>query len=427
MNFLKNLKSASYTRIILFLVLSLFIFFTYVGPLGYALVVSFGGLMCVFHLRNVRHIYGIVIVLGLCLLWIIFRSSMLSDLQSGADFSQYQTWEDQEWLKMMFQSVLYTAFILAVFDLKDDEAFKLMKGLPIALVALSLWILADVLSNASIYRFISAHIYQIIRPDLAMVKLSIASYAFVLLYWPIVMLSKINHPRLGIIFFSAIVIIAIMTGANAPLIALLVSSLVFFSLKAVPVPLRKTVYLWLAFVTAAVILFTPVAVHALERLGVMAYFKTKLPASWDARIDIWTFSAQKIFEKPWIGYGFDTSRLMGPPIPLHPHNMALQIGMELGYIGLSLLAAFWIVLILRIAKTKDSFEAEADITEIGSYYAVDTRPYAMATASAFFTLAMVSFGIWQEWWLALSVICASILIMTQKAIRNDDKVSNPTI
>ena len=129
------------------------------------------------------------------------------------------------------------------------------------------------------------------------------------------------------------------------------------------------------------------------------------------RILIWDFVAEHIHQHPIVGWGLDAARnLPGgkdpvvlhfcPPspaagavalgstiLPLHPHNAILQIWLELGGIGalLSFGPAF-----LAIAGTFRRPEWRTRLTQ------------AMITASlgATLSIALVSFGIWQEWFLA---------------------------
>ena len=121
-----------------------------------------------------------------------------------------------------------------------------------------------------------------------------------------------------------------------------------------------------------------------------------LPLSWAQRLHGWAEVASRIPERPFTGQGFDASRVLDVErlvggqlldvVPLHPHNGGLQIWYELGAIG-ALLAS---VLILRIG---DLFMDRV---------AVERRSYAAATGivAAFACMNMMTYGIWQEWWLA---------------------------
>lgn len=123
------------------------------------------------------------------------------------------------------------------------------------------------------------------------------------------------------------------------------------------------------------------------------------------RLLIAKFVLEQIVEHPWLGWGFDASRDMhagmfeelvkGSRIPLHPHNAALQIWLELGVVGVVITAGV-IVHTLRSALR----------------FAATSRAAAVAAASfaGYTVIALLSFGIWQNWWL-VTVWFAAILAM----------------
>jgi O-antigen ligase len=125
------------------------------------------------------------------------------------------------------------------------------------------------------------------------------------------------------------------------------------------------------------------------------------------RIHIWNFTAERILERPILGWGFDSSRAMpnfgeqaffgdGRVIPLHPHNAPLQVLLELGALGG--LVVFALLLVMTRPLTR-------------------APPPARVCGQAMFvcTLAIAStaYGIWQNQWLAL--IAASVIVFLSVA------------
>jgi len=145
-----------------------------------------------------------------------------------------------------------------------------------------------------------------------------------------------------------------------------------------------------------------------------------LPPSAVHRLVIWDFAAARIAEKPLAGWGLEASRAMpggraqpdaatldrlninAPAqraflvlphvevMPLHPHNGALQLWLELGGIGALIGAA--LMLALGVAASRSAAPA------VG----------AGMLASAAVT-GMLSFGLWQAWWVA-SLLLAMIAL-----------------
>lgn len=120
------------------------------------------------------------------------------------------------------------------------------------------------------------------------------------------------------------------------------------------------------------------------------------------RLFIWDFTESKAREKPWIGWGYASSKVIPggqEPIilpnqstpedwtylPRHPHNALLQIWLELGIVGVVLTALMLIV----------------------AYYWLETnirgktaRACYLAFFSAYYVVGLSAFNVWQEWWVA---------------------------
>lgn len=119
------------------------------------------------------------------------------------------------------------------------------------------------------------------------------------------------------------------------------------------------------------------------------------------RLYIWEFTAERAGERPFLGWGLDSSRSIpgaeelvlpsGPQLSLHPHNAALQVWLELGAFGAMALAMF--------------------IWFTGRGVAAISDPLARAGAAGAFAgalcLAFLSFGIWQNWWIATLALTAA--------------------
>ncbi len=143
-----------------------------------------------------------------------------------------------------------------------------------------------------------------------------------------------------------------------------------------------------------------------------------LPNSAIHRIIIWQTTAEHIRARPWLGHGFDTARSLYPQkttmkfilakptvggmagfeaelIPLHPHNMALQVWLEMGALGAGLAMAALLSILAALSR------APLDATERAAGY-------------GFFVAALViaatAYGAWQAWWLSALGLNAAFLV-----------------
>jgi O-antigen ligase len=121
------------------------------------------------------------------------------------------------------------------------------------------------------------------------------------------------------------------------------------------------------------------------------------------RLLIWRFAADRIAERPVLGWGMDAARAIpggktdfndilptlhypghAEALPLHPHDAALQWQLELGIPGLALALAIIAFVVYRIGW-RDELPAHA-------------RAAALALCGSALIVALLSFGIWQAWW-----------------------------
>jgi O-antigen ligase len=143
------------------------------------------------------------------------------------------------------------------------------------------------------------------------------------------------------------------------------------------------------------------------------------------RLEIWSFVAEHIGQRPVAGWGLDAARrlpggttpviihrcdeadrpdgiaLSNHALPLHPHNAVLQVWLELGGIGVALgfgplIFAIW-----------HAFRVPAWRTG-------PVQAMIAATAAAAVSIAMISFGIWQEWFLSGLFISTAFVVMSAR-------------
>ncbi len=148
-----------------------------------------------------------------------------------------------------------------------------------------------------------------------------------------------------------------------------------------------------ALLSVLVIVTAPLTFARFDRVSDFLAAADWVKQSAGHRLLIWSFVGDRIAEHPFAGWGLDASRaipggadLIEPGetwLPLHPHNSALQLWLELGVPGAVLFA-------LLIGRTWLALAA-----------APWPRLFAAAAAgslAAAFVASFATYGIWQEWW-----------------------------
>jgi O-antigen ligase len=138
-----------------------------------------------------------------------------------------------------------------------------------------------------------------------------------------------------------------------------------------------------------------------------------VPTSWRHRLVIWQYFAGRVAQRPLLGYGMASahrstddaealqhyarlarsvggSDLVAHP-PLHPHNSILQLWHDLGVVGV-LCALTLITGFLRRVMVLPRA----------------TAAWICAGFVSWSSIACVSFGLWQKWWLAAAAIAFAV-------------------
>ncbi|MBI1775507.1 MAG: O-antigen ligase family protein [Proteobacteria bacterium] len=230
------------------------------------------------------------------------------------------------------------------------------------------------------------------------VLLNRAATVLVLLQWPVAAILLRRRRRgpwlAGLWTAAALVLLAHLASASALLAALAglaTGALAYFWPRFVG---------WAAAAGGAVaILASPLAGIP---LGVIERLAPHLKPSGVHRLVIWNFVGDQIAKHPFAGWGLDTARVIpggeatiavmtregmmqAQLLPLHPHNAALQWWLELGLPG-AVLGAGLVLLIVRAILNAGWGRAE---TAAG-----------LALFASGLLISMLSYGIWQFWWLA---------------------------
>jgi O-antigen ligase len=163
---------------------------------------------------------------------------------------------------------------------------------------------------------------------------------------------------------------------------------------------------------AALALSWGVLAEAAMARGAGGWLDATFGANWSLRLGYWARIQELIGHAPVAGHGFGAGRVLGRsgefdgpvPVPfMHPHNGVLEIWLDLGLIGVALVAAWAATGARRVLGTVPD---RAVLATIGA---------TIATTSVF---VLVSFSIWLGWWLsALGLIAAALVLVNRVAAR----------
>lgn len=357
-------------------------------------------------------------ILGLFLLWGIISIIWSID----GKYTLYS------WIKLL--SLSLAGMILILLPQKVSKSFKnrLLLALMVGLVLTNAWLMIEIKTQGKLLFLIKGKDFNLTHYNKS---LSLGS----MLFWPIMIylnrFFKENFDQekkylifllqLILIFQTAFVIFCL--EATTVKIAFIIGLLVaIFSLIN-----EKFVKWSLLLVSIAIFITSPLLYQKVLTPQVVASVShnfIKKPSFYH-RLYIWNFVSGEALLKPWTGWGLNASRhkrfseikisaeeikkkttFLKIPyldlLPLHPHNLPLQLWLELGFPGVFLITYLISLIILMIPQIfKDNF----------------SRSAAYAIFSSALTMSLGSYGTWQSWW--VSGLWLSIIFMRFLENRNE--------
>jgi O-antigen ligase len=218
---------------------------------------------------------------------------------------------------------------------------------------------------------------------------------------------------LAITYYFLVLYLLHISDSLASFLAFMIGGLVFLiSRLSMTSSLLRMVFLrfFIISIVCGSILM-PIISYKMQPLDIIKIAKSYLPDSAKHRLFIWHFVAQKIVDKPILGYGFGSSRnfpvkenemiqykgWVWSPFPAHPHNNIIQIVFETGLIGLLLfLLLVYKNLLLVDMKKNDTIRENC-------------KPIYYACFTNYYIIGMISYSIWQTWWISTAVLAACLM------------------
>jgi exopolysaccharide production protein ExoQ len=166
-----------------------------------------------------------------------------------------------------------------------------------------------------------------------------------------------------------------------------------------------------AVLCALFILTAPLTLAKLERIPGLFAAADSFKMSAGHRLLIWSFTGERIAERPLFGWGLDASRAIPGGnteirpgqnwLSLHPHDAALQVWLELGLPGAVLFAALLALFWLRLDRLP------------GSRFYLSAAGGALTAALA---PLFAAYGVWQEWWIGTLALALFLTLVMARAV-----------
>lgn len=206
-------------------------------------------------------------------------------------------------------------------------------------------------------------------------------------------------------FFLLLLIPASFTESRSSKLALLLAMFVIFVAHWLPVLTRRllacTPFIALAWPFAAQQFF-------LTHFDWLNY----IPKSFRARVEIWDYMSYRVMEQPWLGWGLGTSSSLPFQEPhgamyiytltaaAHPHNVMIELWVELGVPGLILGICFALLTLYKASR-------------------LDARiaPFALGAWVAGFCLCLVAYNFWTDSLFACFALTSLAFLLLQQKLR----------
>jgi len=359
----------------------------YAGQNAYAAVVGVAGIAGLPFLGVKRAALPALAILLALALWSVVSMAWSVDMPAHPDFHRYKVVEGLTAIKLVLEVGLYGAFAVLARDAPAGWAGRTLAALAIGVGLITLLMTVDALSGGGVYRALRLSAHAANKPEVIQRNAGRGCFTVALVFWPVAIWLHRTGRTIGAVALGVgLIVSSVGLHVDSPLVALGLGGAVLFATQRFGRPVIWTLLgatvLYFALTPAFFLFAGPALPHWQGAQGLAK-------ASWGIRLDIWRFAAARIADKPWFGWGIDASRVWDA-IPLHPHNAVLQLWLELGVVGAALGALFWSHVWTLIGAV-----AEISRSNAGVFAAV---------AVAYLSIGGMSFGVWQEWWLALGVI-----------------------
>jgi O-antigen ligase len=314
-------------------------------------------------------------------------------------------------LTMTLLSILGLIFMASVKDLDSRQTKIAQTILIIACLSAMALFLFEYLTGAALGRYLKGRT----TPHIDFVGRGLS--ILISIIWPVAVLILKHYGKP--LWASAVILVAAAIAYQYPneamFLGLLIGAFTFISSLC----LRKVSIIFVFGVFALLVITGPIIAYSIMNVPTIKKQALNILTYRKHRINIWEFVAKKVEERPVLGHGFESARRLGAiedqyyketrnalgasrfriKLPLHPHNIPLQIWLELGLVGIIL----YLGILFGICRILWRWRGPP----------VWAAAFAASTAS-YLTVSSLSFGAWQNWWLATAWLTVGICILASK-------------
>ncbi|MFV9903731.1 MAG: O-antigen ligase family protein [Rickettsiales endosymbiont of Dermacentor nuttalli] len=204
--------------------------------------------------------------------------------------------------------------------------------------------------------------------------------------------------------YGLLIVVTILNYSTHNMFAALVSVLAALFAMGMGMIMKRIAIKIIMFSIILFLIYTPVIFTlVLQCEYVVNNIIPILPQNWFERVYMWNNALILMQERPFLGWGINASEALNKIvnqhqdiIQLHPHNSFIQIWLETGVVGVSVISIILYQMYLKFSMISNTKQISV----------------MLGMVSAFFVFAMLSFGMWQTWWLSalwISVIMYNII------------------
>ena len=310
-------------------------------------------------------------------------------------------------------SIIYLSifFIQSLEKLNANQISIVLRVLSFTFIFLLIVLLFEVISDSSIHKLIRP--YDNVARDgewVPYIKIISSRGTSILCCFSILLAILISIISKNKFFGFFYLTLSLFVCSNLPMQASLLSIITGIIIFIISIKFPKLILRLSFFGLILGTLIFPFVMNSVDIKKDYDIMNVEFSRGLNQRLVIWDYSSELISKRILFGHGFDSSRYLSrkaemyentnwSKLPLHPHNLWLQIWLELGLIG----AIIFCIFLFNVYKSVLKYDfSTLDLSIISA---------SLASVSI---LSLISFGIWQFWWISLiGILFGCIKIKTK--------------